>query len=411
MFEKLAKVGLKLKPRKCEFFKSKIAYLGHIVSTKGIKTDPKKIEAVKNWTTPKTVTNVRSFLGFTNHYWRFIRGYAKVARPLNALVSGDNANRKKALVNWSDECQVAFKKLKDLRTSSPILAYADYKKPFQLQIDASDLGLGTVLYQNDDEVHQRVIAYASRSLSHTECNYSAHKLEFLALKWAITDRFHEYLYNNPLTYILTSMKLDATGQRWVASLANYDFQIFYKTSKTNVEADALSCIPSLEHTMIDAPTVKAIINVVPHTDLSEYNYNPTNIVCKSTQVVVHKKSRDDWKTEQENNPIIGPVIQAMRSKKYDTSEMNDDGKSLLCGSRLLFCCGLLYKKVFDRQLQESKFQFVLPKPYWKQSLEACHDNMDHLSIETTTSLLRDQFYWPSMIEDIEHHIKSCPRKS
>ena len=144
MFEKLAKVSLKLKPSKCEFFKSKISHLGHIVSAKGIETDPKKIEAVKNWTTPKTVTDVRSFLGFTNHYRRFTRGYAKLARPLNALVSGDNASRRKALVNWSDECQVAFEKLKDLCTSTPILAYADYKKPFQLQTDASDLGLGAV---------------------------------------------------------------------------------------------------------------------------------------------------------------------------------------------------------------------------------------------------------------------------
>ena len=101
-----------------------------------------------------------------------------MAKPLNSVVSSDNANRKKALVDWSDECQIAFEKLKDLCTSTPILAYADYKKPFQLQTDASDLGLGTVLYQNDDEGHQRVIAHASRSLSHTECNYPAHKLEF-----------------------------------------------------------------------------------------------------------------------------------------------------------------------------------------------------------------------------------------
>ena len=134
------------------------------MSAKGIQTDPKKIEAVKNWTIPKTVTDVRSFLGFTNHYQRFIKGYAKVAKPLNTLVSEDNANRKKALVNWTDECQIAFEKLKDLCTSIPILAYADYKKPFQLQTYASDLGLGVMLYQNDDEGQQRVIAYASRSL-------------------------------------------------------------------------------------------------------------------------------------------------------------------------------------------------------------------------------------------------------
>ena len=103
--------------------------------------------------------------------------------------------------------------------------------------------------------------------------------------------------------------------------------------------------------MIDAPTVKAIINIVSYTDLLEYNYHPMDIVCKSTQVVVHKKSRDNWKTEQENDSIIGPVIQAMRSKKYDNSQMNYDSKRLLHGrSLLLFCCGLLYRKVFDGQL-------------------------------------------------------------
>ena len=168
VFAKLAKAGLKLKPSKCEFFKTKITYLGHIVSSKGIETDPKKIEAVKNWTIPKTVTYVRSFLGFTNHYRRFIRGYANVAKPLNILVSGENANHKKAPIEWTEECQITFDKLKELSTSTPILVYADYKKPFQLQTDASDLGLGAVLYQRDDNDHQRVIAFASHSLSNTE---------------------------------------------------------------------------------------------------------------------------------------------------------------------------------------------------------------------------------------------------
>ena len=120
------------------------------------------------------------------------------------------------MVDWTPECQLAFDQLKDLCTSTPILAYADHKKPFQLQTDASDLGLGAVLYKVNDNKHQRVIAYASHSLSNTERNYLAHKLEFLVLKWAVMDRFHEYLYGgqfdvytdkNPLTYILTSAKL------------------------------------------------------------------------------------------------------------------------------------------------------------------------------------------------------------
>ena len=100
----------------------------------------------------------------------------------------------------------------------------------------------------------------------------------------------------------------------------------------------------------------------------------------------------------------------MRSKNCDKCQMNDECRQVLHNrSRLLFHSGLLYRKVFNGQLQENKFQFVLPKSYWKQALEACHDNMGHLGIERATSLLRDWFYWPSMLEDIEHHVKTCPR--
>ena len=161
VFHKLFLAGLKLKPKKCEFFKSKIAYLGHIVSAKGIETDPKKVEAVKNWTVPKTVTDIRSFLGFTNYYRQFIKDYTKVARPLNTLIWGENAVKKKKLVEWDEQCQKVFDTLKDLCTSTPILAYADYKKEFQLHTDACERGLGGVLYQKDKNGLQRVIAYAS----------------------------------------------------------------------------------------------------------------------------------------------------------------------------------------------------------------------------------------------------------
>ena len=94
VFEKVAKAGLKLKPSKCEFFRSSLKYLGHIVSKEGIATDPRKIEAIRNWPHPKTVTDVHSFTGFTNYYRKFIKGYAKIAQPLHELTSGDNAKHK-----------------------------------------------------------------------------------------------------------------------------------------------------------------------------------------------------------------------------------------------------------------------------------------------------------------------------
>ena len=122
---------------------------------------------------------------------------------------------------------------------------------FILHTVSSSTGLGAILYQKQ-EGKLRVIAYASRSVSKSESNYPAHKLEFLALKWAVCEKFHKYLYgskpfevytdNNPLTYVLTSAKLDACGQRWVAKLANYNFIIKYRCGQSNVEADALSRI-------------------------------------------------------------------------------------------------------------------------------------------------------------------------
>ena len=157
-----------------------------------------------------------------NYYHKFIPKYAQIAQPINQLVSGENANKKKTLVERNEECQEAFNKLKQLWGKTPILAYAIYKKPFKLHTDASENGLGTVLYQKQDDDMDHVIAYACQTWSKSKKNYGVHKLEFLALKWSVTERFHEYLYgghfevymdNNPLTYILTTAKLDATGQR------------------------------------------------------------------------------------------------------------------------------------------------------------------------------------------------------
>ena len=235
VFEKLKQVGLKLKPSKCKLFRQELVYLSHVVSKDGVQTDSKKVEAICGWPVPTTVTEVRNFLGFTNYYRRFIKKYAQVAKPLYKLILGENASRKQNSIKWDSDCQHTFDNLKELCTTIPILAYADFAKPFKLQTNASVLGLGAVLYQ----VHkgmEKVISYTSRSLTQSETKYPVHKLEFLCLKWAITEQFHEYLYrntfgvytdNNPLTYVLMTAKLDAMGHRWNTGLANYNIHIHY----------------------------------------------------------------------------------------------------------------------------------------------------------------------------------------
>ena len=138
------------------------------------------------------VTKVRSFLGFTNYYHRFICKYAQVTQPFHKWISEENALKKNKFIEWNDECEDAFKELKEICTSPPILAYVDFSKPFKLHTNACTLGLGAILYQNQDGV-DCVIGYASRSINKTEHKYLAHKLEFLAFKWAITEQFYEYL--------------------------------------------------------------------------------------------------------------------------------------------------------------------------------------------------------------------------
>ena len=128
VFAKIGEAGLKLKPCKCEFFKQRIAYLGHIGSVSIPLSETKKIEAIVNWPAPKTVHDVHSFLGFTNYYRKFIYKYAQKAKPLNKLISGENAKKKHSEVDWTDECQTAFELLKETCTNTPVLAYANYKK-------------------------------------------------------------------------------------------------------------------------------------------------------------------------------------------------------------------------------------------------------------------------------------------
>ena len=128
-----------------------------------------------------------------NYYHKFIPKYAQIARPINQLVSGEDGNKKKSQVEWLEGCQQAFEQLKHPCSQTPIMAYANYKKPFKLHTDASKNGLGAVLYQKQDDGTDCVIAYTSQTLSKSERNYGAHKLEFLALKWSVMERFYEYL--------------------------------------------------------------------------------------------------------------------------------------------------------------------------------------------------------------------------
>ena len=193
---------------------------------------------------------VQSFLGFTEYYRRFIPKFAcRWHEPLHKLMSGENAGKKKAAIKWGSSCQQALDDLKKLCTMAPILAYADFTKPFKPPYWCLWHWFGGCPLSNLKRMAPKlVIAYASRSLSKAKSHYPAPKLEFLTLKWAVVKKFHEYLYgltfdvhtnNNPLTYVLTTANMDAASHCWVTSLANYNFRLHYRAGKANIDADAL----------------------------------------------------------------------------------------------------------------------------------------------------------------------------
>ena len=185
------------------------------------------MRAVAEWPRPRTLKDLRAFLGFASYYRRFVEGFARLASPLHRLVGESQGPRKLPVPRttlldskWTEECTQSFQQLKQRLTSAPVLAYADFSLPFVVEIDASYQGLGAVLSQEQDG-RRRPIAFASRGLRKAEKNmdnYSSMKLEFLALKWAVTEKFREYLLghtftvytdNNPLSYVQTTAKLAA----------------------------------------------------------------------------------------------------------------------------------------------------------------------------------------------------------
>ena len=241
--------GLKLKPSKCNFFCTEISYLGHKVSAAGMEPGTNGLKGIVEIVPPATYTQVRKFLGVTGYFRRFIKGYARIAKPLNDLLQGESSKLKSHPVGLPPDALAAFQELKIKCLMAPVLAFMNFKKPFLFETDASIEGLGAVLSQKQDNGHYHPVAYASRSLKGGELKYHSSKLEFLALKWAVTEQFREYLQyqpflvrtdNNPLTYVMMTPNLDAVRHRWVAAMAGYNFEIEYIRGTDNKVTDALS---------------------------------------------------------------------------------------------------------------------------------------------------------------------------
>ena len=349
VFNRFAHHGLKLKPTKCHFLKESLTYLGHEISTKGMLPGQEGIKSIVEMAPPMMVTGVRRFIGATGFFCQFIKNFARIAKPLQDLLGCENAKLKNHPVTLSEEALTTFTMLKEKCVTAPVLAYADLEKPFLLETDTSADGLGAVLQQKLDDSKYHPVAYASRALHSSEKHYHSSKLEFLTLKWAVTEQFKEYLLyklfavwtdNNPLTYILMTPNLDATGHRWVSILADFNMKIEYLCSMDNKVANALSrvesCLDDNETKQfldtittekpgsLDESAVKEVIDRAWYHHIPRAESDNPALMARHEELeeqvavdlaslvatcnIKHNLTGTNWKVLQEKDPILQHVL-------------------------------------------------------------------------------------------------------
>ena len=249
VFERIRRSNLKLKPQKCFLARREVTFLGHSVSSEGVRPDPRNIDKVLTWPLPTTDHEMHSFLGLCGYYARFIKGYAELTRPLRV------AALSKGMLHWTGEMQASFKQLRSIMASPPVLALPSFKGSFVLYTDACNASVGAVLAERV-EGEERVIAYDSKALTKQEAKWSTYDKELWAIVHAIR-RFRQYTMGSrfevvtdhkPLQNIPDSIaaERDGTGRRgrWAVELSSYDFEVTIKPGAKHTNADALSRRPA-----------------------------------------------------------------------------------------------------------------------------------------------------------------------
>ena len=283
-------------------------------------------------------------------------------------------------------------------------------------------------------------------MTETEQRYHSNKQEFLALKWAVTEQFHEYLSpygknrnefvvrtdNNLLTYIFSSANLDAAGQRWVAQLASYNFALEYQKGKDNTVANFLSrlddCLPPGKVqdylNKIPYPGVKAVLDnaITPFTKRAKQGVrpNPDNQKAGQEVTVGARPARlattniTNWKLEQQEDPVLYQVVKHRKASRETFKEALlkvTDRKAVSAYAKskdqLIMKNSLMYRQSKQGQTQETVLQFVVPQIHRNVALDGCHHEAAHQGQSHSLSLMQEQFWWPGMARDLRNRIRKC----
>jgi len=405
VFSKLLNANLKIQPAKCNFLRKEIDFLGHIVTQEGVKPNPNKIQAIKDFPCPKTIREIKSFLGLLGYYRKFIKDFAKITKPITRQLKG-----KKSIV-IDDEFRKAVEISKNLLCNDPILIFPDFTKPFTLTTDASNYAIGSVLSQGPD-TNDRPISFASRTLSDTEVRYSTIEKEMLAIIWSVS-HFRPYLFgqkfkivtdHKPLVWLESFNGQNPKLLRWKTTLAAYDYEVVYKKGKQNVVADALSRIEpnlNINEDPQKIPVVQQPLNhfntqIVFHIGEKSSVQITTPFTYKTRQVISEPTYTFD---------TISNILQSILKPNKMTAIFAPDQIFLLIEEAYnnYFSVNDSYKisrcKLFLPEITETEDQ--------KTRILTYHLKNNHRGIDETFQHLKRDIYFPRMKDIITQVIKDC----
>ena len=391
VFQRLREKGLTLNQSKCAFNKPNLDFFGYSFSAAGVSPDPNKVSAIQNAETPKTASEVRSFLGLTNYVSRFIANYATITEPLRGLTKSGTT------FIWSTEAQQAFDELKTRITSDTVMAYYNTAAQTELIVDASPVGLGAVLTQKsqnaNDSEEVRIVAYASRALTDVETRYSQTEKEGLAIVWGC-EKFHLYLYGSTFNLITDHKALElifrnprskppARIERWLLRLQQYDFTVTYRPGDGN-PADYLS-----RHLESNRPHKRSVAeeyvsyvaqHAVPKAMTLEEIISATRTDA-TLQAVKACLLSQKWHTAKHLFPHANH--NDLNSFAKIKAELTDTSEGLLLrGTRI-----------------------VIPQTLRTRSVQLAHEG--HQGIVKTKTLLREKVWFPGIDGEVEAQIAHC----
>ena len=414
VFQRFRNAHLKLSPKKCSLFQKEVKYLGHIVSSKGIATDPEKVEAVQSWPTPTDSKEVRSFVGLCSYYRKFIPDFANIAHPLHQCAEK---------FNWTAEVEAAFNQLKQALTEAPVLGYPSLDGQFILDTDASNLAIGAVLSQVQDGV-ERVLAYYSRSLDQAEKNYCVTRKELLAAVKAIR-HFHPYLLGRSfilrtdhaaLRWLINFRSPEGQIARWLQQLQQYDYHVEHRQGAKHNNADALSRRPCARDECRHCDRLDQKEEHLrekeagPHTCYAmQVDARDPDLDCsgrwskqelreaqeqdKEVQQILHWREKSDSRPSWE---IVAPFGEIVKSywAQWDS---------------LCVCEGVLYRLWENSAGNHITKQLVLPKALRATVLHQLHNSptAGHLGINKTMGKVKERFYWVNYHSDVKKWCKTC----